>query len=58
MNWFRNLGIAPKILSVLALFSALAIGLSALAIISLAGVYGETHVFASALSNFRFFGLL
>ena len=38
MNWFRNLGIAPKILSVLALFSALAVGLSAVAVTSLSHV--------------------
>ena len=51
MNWFRNLGIAPKILSVLALFSALAIGLSTLAITSLSHVYNETGVFAGAFER-------
>ena len=51
MKFFNNLGIAPKILAVLALFSALAIGLSALAITSLAGVYGETKVFTGAFDR-------
>ncbi|MBL8687851.1 MAG: HAMP domain-containing protein [Rhodospirillaceae bacterium] len=51
MNRFRNLGIAPKILSVLALFSALAVGLSALAITSLGHVYGETSVFTGAFDR-------
>lgn len=51
MKFFNNLGIAPKILAVLALFSALALGLSALAITSLADVYGETKVFTGAFDR-------
>jgi len=51
MNWFRNLGIAPKTLSVLALFSALAIGFSALAITSLSHVYGEASVFTGTFDR-------
>ena len=51
MNWFRNLGIAPKILSVLALFSALAVGLSAVAVTSLSHVYDETGVFTGAFDR-------
>jgi methyl-accepting chemotaxis protein len=45
VGWFKNIGIAPKIFSIIALLGLLAAGLSTLGIRSLSTVYSETATY-------------
>jgi methyl-accepting chemotaxis protein len=51
MGWFKNVGIAPKIFSVVVLLGMLAAGLSTLGIQSLSTVYNESGTYSRAFDT-------
>ncbi len=51
MSWFRNIGIAPKVLSVVAILALLAAGLSTLGIRSLGILFEDAAVFDGAFNR-------